>query len=396
MAKGERKKEHSFHIAEPEDILGGKVTDVYFERSLRVLKASGVNPVVRAEFIAKGFPEGWPWGVFAGIEEALYLLERLPVKVRALPEGAVFYPWEPVLEIEGRYQDFCVYETAALGLICQASGVATKAARFKSLAGDRLLISFGARRMHPAIAPMIERNAFVGGCDGVAVVKSGEVIGQHPVGTMPHALILCFGSTVEALKAYHKVLEPTFPRVALIDTFLDEKFECINVAEALGKKLYGVRFDTPSSRRGNFPLILEESRWELDTRGFGHVKFFVSGGIKESDVPDLNPWVHGYGIGTSISNAPVVDYSMDIIEVEGRPHAKRGKRSGSKRVLECPKCRAREVAPNDKKKRRCRCGGNLKDILLPVLENGKYLAKQKTPAQIRAGVMKAVKGLPLE
>ncbi len=301
-----------------------------------------------------------------------------------------------MLEIEGRYQDFCVYETAVLGLICQASGVATKAARFKSLVGDRLLISFGARRMHPAIAPMIERNAFVGGCDGVAVVKSGEVIGQHPMGTMPHALILCFGSTVEALKAYHKVLEPTFPRVALIDTFLDEKFECINVAEALGKKLYGVRFDTPSSRRGNFPLILSEARWELDTRGFGHVKFFVSGGIKEEDIPDLNPWVHGYGIGTSISNAPVVDYSMDIVEVDGRPRAKRGKRSGSKRVLECPKCRSREVAPNDKKRHKCRCGGQLKDILLPVLDKGKYLAKKKTPAQIRAGVLKAIKGLHLE
>ncbi len=385
-----------FHTAGPEEILDGKVTDVYFARSLRVLKARGLNPVVRAEFIAKGLPGGWPWAVLAGLQEALYLAERLPVKIRAMQEGSVFYPWEPVLEIEGRYQDFCVFETSMLGLLCQASGVATQSARFKSLVGQRLLISFGARRMHPAVAPMIERNAFVGGCDGVAVVKSGEIIGEHPMGTMPHALILCFGSTVEALKAYDDVLEPTFKRVALIDTFLDEKFECINVAEALGGKLYGVRFDTPSSRRGNFAHILREARWELDTRGYGHVKFFVSGGLGEDDVPALNPYVEGYGIGTSISNAPVVDFSMDIVEVDGEPRAKRGKRSGSKRVLVCPRCSGRAVVPNDRKRHKCSCGRLLKDALVPVLDRGRYLVRQKPPAEIRADVLRAIKGLALQ
>lgn len=174
-------------------------------------------------------------GRFAGLEEAMYLMKQLPIKGRAMREGTVFYPYEPVMEIEGNYQDFCVYETALLGLICQASGIATKAARFKKLAGERPVISFGARRMHPALAPMIERNAYIGGCDGVAVVKSGEIIGEDPMGTMPHALIICMGSTVDAIKAYDEVLAPKFKRVALIDTFLDEKFEVLNVAGALGK-----------------------------------------------------------------------------------------------------------------------------------------------------------------
>ncbi len=168
-----------FHTADPEDIINGKITDVYFERTLRILKAKGINPVVKAEFIAKNLPDGWQWAVLAGIEEVSHLLKHLPVKARALKEGTVFYPYEPVMEIEGRYQDFCVFETALLGLICQASGVATKAARFKKLAGDRLVISFGARRMHPVLAPMIERNAYIGGCDGVAVIKSGEIIGEE-------------------------------------------------------------------------------------------------------------------------------------------------------------------------------------------------------------------------
>ena len=382
-----------FNTADPEDILNGKITDVYFERTIRILKKKGINPLVRAEFFAKTLPDEWKWAIFAGLDEAMYLMKHLPVKVRAMTEGTVFHPYEPVMEIEGKYQDFCVYETAILGLICQASGVATKAARFKKLAGERPVISFGARRMHPILAPMIERNAYIGGCDGVAVVKSGEIIGEDPMGTMPHALIICVGSTVDAIRAYDEVLEPKFKRVALIDTFLDEKFECLNVAEAMGEKLFAVRFDTPGSRRGNFYRILEEARWELDLRGYGHVKFYVSGGIKEDDVPVLNPLVDGYGIGTSISNAPVVDYAMDIMEVEGKPLAKRGKWSGSKRVLRCRTCSKDRIVPLSEKEYRCECGGPMDDLLMPVLDKGRFLIATPSHREIREFVMRQVRAL---
>ncbi|MDH5767943.1 MAG: nicotinate phosphoribosyltransferase [Nitrospirota bacterium] len=384
-----------FHIADPKDIIDGKITDVYFERTLKVLKAKGINPVVKAEFIAKNFPENWPWALFAGFEEAIYLMRHLPIKVRSMKEGTVFYPFEPVMEIEGNYQDFCVYETAILGLICQASGVATKATRLKKLAGDRLVVSFGARRMHPILAPMIERNAYIGGCDGVAVVKSGELIGEDPMGTVPHALIICFGSTVEAMKAFDEVLEPKFKRVALIDTFLDEKFECLNVAEALGNKLFAVRFDTPASRRGDFAKILRECRWELDMRGYRHVQFFASGGIKEEDLPLLNPLVDGYGIGTSISNARVVDFAMDIIAVEGKPFAKRGKWSGSKRVLRCPKCNQRDIVPNDNVTYTCSCSEVFEDILIPVLDYGQYLIEIEPASKLRERVLNNINRLTL-
>ncbi len=311
-------------------------------------------------------------------------------------EGSVFYAYEPVMEIEGRYQDFIVYETAILGLVCQASGVSTQAARMKKLAGERLVMSFGARRMHPVLAPMIERNAYVGGCDGVAVVKSGELIGEDPMGTMPHSLILCMGSTVEAIKAYDEVLDPKLRRVALIDTFQDEKFEVLNVARALGKRLYAVRFDTPGSRRGDFYRILEEARWELELRGQGHVKFFVSGGIGEEDIPVLNPVVHGYGIGTSISNAPVIDFAMDIVEIDGKPLAKRGKWSGSKRLLVCARCGERKIVPRvSEEEHRCACGGVFSDLLLPALDSGKVLDAPEPPARIRETVLQAVKKLEL-
>src|SRR3712207_8610010 len=88
-------------------------------------------------------------------------------EVRAVPEGTICRPHEPVLTLTGPYGAFAEHETALLGLLCQASGIATGAARCRIAAEDRPVISFGARRMHPAIVPMIERSAFLGGCDRV-------------------------------------------------------------------------------------------------------------------------------------------------------------------------------------------------------------------------------------
>lgn len=381
------------HTASWEDIKEGRITDVYFARTQEILQAKGIDRRVKAEFIAKGFPEDWEWGIFVGLEECLRLLEGLPVHVRAMPEGTLFYPYQPVMEIEGLYTQFGIYETALLGMICQASGVATKAARCRQAAGHRVVVSFGARRMHPVIAPMVERSAFVGGCDGVAVVKSAELIGEDPVGTMPHALILILGSSVEAIRAFHEVIDAKVKRVALVDTFGDEKFESLAVAEALGKDLFGVRLDTPSSRRGNFRRILEEIRWELDYRGYKHVRIFVSGGIDEYKIRELNPVVDAYGVGTAISNARVIDFAMDIMEIEGKPVAKRGKHSGSKRVLRCPACLRSWVIPVHEDSRACTCGGQPEDLLIPFLEEGRLVRSLPRPQEIREYVLQQLEAL---
>src|SRR5258706_3486114 len=313
-----------FHTAADADIKRGEVSDVYFARTVQILKHRNDRKRVKAEVYLKSLPEDWQWGILAGIEEVAALLEGQPVEVSAMDEGLLFEPYQPVLRIEGTYVEWAKYETALLGLLCQASGIATKAARCKRAAGERQVISFGARRMHPALAPMIERNAFVGGCDGVAVTKSAELIDADPTGTIPHALVLLFGDTVEALRAFHEVIDPKVRRVGPIDTLQDEKFEAIRVAKALGRDLYAVRLDTPSSRRGDFFKILEEVRWELDLRGFNHVKILASGGIDEYEILRLNPLVDGYGVGTSIANAPVLSFALDIMEIEGAPLAKRG------------------------------------------------------------------------
>lgn len=386
-----------FHTASDAEIKRGEVSDVYFARTVQILIHRGDRKRVKAEVYLKSLPEDWQWGILAGIEEAAALLEGVPVDVWAMDEGTLFEPYRPVLRIEGTYVEWAQYETALLGLLCQASGIATKAARCKKAAGDRQVISFGARRMHPTLAPMIERNAFVGGCDGVAVTKSAELIDADPMGTIPHALVLMVGDTVEALKAFHEVVDPKVRRVALVDTLQDEKFEAIRVAEALGRDLYAVRLDTPSSRRGDFYRIIEEVRWELDLRGFGHVKILASGGIDEYEILNLNPIVDGYGVGTAIANASVLNFALDIMEIEGRPMAKRGKWSGVKEVYRhrgAP--RETVVLPAGQPPPARSDGGVWEPLLKPLVAGGRIVRDLPPPRTLREFVLDQLARVPLE
>jgi nicotinate phosphoribosyltransferase len=245
--------------------------------------------------------------------------------------------------------------------------------------------------MHPAIAPMIERAAYIGGCDGVAVVASAELLDTDPVGTIPHALVLVMGDTVRATEAFDEVIDEKVPRISLIDTFTDEKFETLRVAEALEGRLAAVRLDTPSTRRGDFYEILREVRWELDLRGYDDVGLFVSGGIDERRIRRLNPVVEGYGVGTSISAAPVVDFAMDIVEVEGEPFAKRGKWSGAKQVLRCDDCARDEIVAlhhDDRWPENCPgCAGELEPMIGPVMEAGSRVVPPPRPSAIRDAVL---------
>jgi nicotinate phosphoribosyltransferase len=385
-----------FHTATDADIKSGEVSDVYFARTVQILTHRNDRKRVKAEVYLKSLPDEWQWGILAGIEEVAALLEGVAVGVDAMDEGTVFSTYQPVLTLEGVYLEWAKYETALLGLLCQASGIATKAARCKKAAGERQVISFGARRMHPTLAPMIERNAFVGGCDGVAVTKSAELIDADPMGTIPHSLVLMVGDTVDALRAFHEVVEPKVRRVALIDTLQDEKFEALRVAEALGQDLYAVRLDTPSSRRGDLYRILEEVRWELDLRGFDHVRLVASGGIDEFEILRLNPVADAYGVGTSIANAPVLNFALDIMEIEGVPMAKRGKWSGAKDVRRCRACRDTVVVPAGAPTTPCACGGARESLLRPLTRDGRLARDLPPPRTLREYVLGQLADYPLD
>jgi len=323
-----------FNTASYEEIKGAEVADVYFHRTMEILRSRGLESTpVHAEVTYKT-SDLEDWFVVAGLDEVARLLEGTAVEPRAVPEGTICRPNEPVLTLSGPYGAFAEHETAILGFLCQASGVATGAARCRLAAGERPVISFGARRMHPAITPMIERAAYLGGCDGVAVELAARRLGIPASGTLPHALILILGSTAEAAKAFDEVIASDVRRTILVDTFDDEKFGALIAARAIPDSIYAVRLDTPGNRRGDFRDLMREVRWELDRNGFEHVKIFASGGIDVEYILHLNPVCDAYGVGGAIADAPMIDYSLDIVEVAGEDRSKRGKRGGRKRLLE--------------------------------------------------------------
>jgi nicotinate phosphoribosyltransferase len=318
-----------FDTVSDETIRQGECTDIYFVRTEETLKEDSVNPAVTMEVTASALPD--TWAVFCGLSDVISLLEGLPITVDALPEGTVFFPGEPVIRISGHYRDFCRYETAILGFLCHASGIASAAAHITAAARGLPVYSFGSRRQHPAIARMIERAAWIGGVDGVSNTCAPE--GMPVVGTMPHAFVMCYDTPEDAWRAFDRHASREVPRIMLCDTFCDEKAESLRAAECGAT---AVRLDTPRSRRGNMQAIIEEVRWELDAHGHSGVKIFLSGGVTREDVLLYRDHVDAFGVGGAIANAPVIDFGMDIVEIEGTPRAKRGKRSGIKQVYRMP------------------------------------------------------------
>jgi nicotinate phosphoribosyltransferase len=325
-----------FDIVSPASIAAGEATDAYFDRTEETLAHAGRNPEVVVEVTADQFPTG-EFEVFAGLPDAARLLSGLPVDVQALPEGTLF-DGGPVMTIEGKYRDFARYETALLGFLSHASGVATAALEARRAAPESTLLSFGTRHVHPSIAAMIERSALLAGLDGISNVAAAEVLDREAGGTMPHALLLCFGRGEQeaAWTAFDEAVGPDVPRVALTDTFSDEVDEAVRAATTLGSALDSVRIDTTRSRRGDFRHIVKEVRWELDARGYEDVEIFLSGGLGPPELEALRDVADGFGVGGYVSNAHPIDFALDIVAVDGDPRSKRGKLSGRKQVYRTP------------------------------------------------------------
>ena len=171
------------------------------------------------------------------------------------------------MRITARYSAFGLYETAILGIFSQSTGWATAARRIVDAAAPIPVIGFGARHVHPSIADQMDYASVVGGCIGASTPAGARLAGLAPTGTMPHALVLIFGDTVRAAEAFDRHIEPDVPRIVLVDTFKDEAEEALRVAEALGKRLYGVRLDTPSERGRVTADLVKEVRVRLDQAG---------------------------------------------------------------------------------------------------------------------------------
>jgi nicotinate phosphoribosyltransferase len=233
------------------------------------------------------------------------------------------------MRIRGKYSEFGIYETALLGILASSSAWATAARDIRDAAGGKPFICFGARHLHPAVAPVMERAAVVGGADGASCILGAKLAGVEPKGTVPHAVFLIAGDTVEVAKVYDREMPPGDARIILVDTFKDEAEESLRVAEALRERLQGIRLDTPGERGGVTVDLVREVRARLDQAGFSHVKIFVSGGVTPERIVELSAaGADSFGVGSYISGASPIDMTMDIKEIEGKPIAKRGRIPG--------------------------------------------------------------------
>lgn len=312
----------------PDAILSGETADIYFARTVDILKREGLNPRATMEI----FPSRA--GILCGIEEVKALLFRvLPEdgEVWALSEGEPFERREVVLRITAPYQSYGLYETSMLGILAHSSGWATAARECVDAARGIPVISFGVRHVHPLIAGVMDYAAMVGGCTGCSSIAGAKLAGIEPSGTMPHSLILIMGDTAKATLAFDRHMPPEVPRISLVDTFKDEAEESVIVARALGGHLHGVRLDTPLERGGVTAHLVKEVRAWLDLAAFKDVTIFVSGGVDPERIRyflDSGVPVDGFGVGSYISGARPIDFTADLHEIEGRPIAKRGRIPG--------------------------------------------------------------------
>jgi nicotinate phosphoribosyltransferase len=337
MEKALRAKLTTFRVAQVEPpkfepseaVLSGETTDIYFARTVDILRREGIDPMATMEVFSSRA------GVLCGIEEVKALLSRVLPKgnceVWALAEGEAIVKREVVLRITAPYQSYGLYETAIDGILGQGTGWATAARECVDAARGIPIISFGARHVHPAVAGVMDYAAVVGGCLGCSSRAGAELAGVEAAGTMPHALIIIMGDTVKATLAFDKHMPAGVPRISLVDTFKDESEESLRVAEALGGKLDSVRLDTPGERGGVTATLVKEVRAKLDLAGFDKVKIFVSGGIDPERITyflENGAPVDGFGVGSYITGAKPIDFTADLHEVEGKPVAKRGRIPG--------------------------------------------------------------------
>lgn len=266
--------------------------------------------------------------------------------IYSLYDGDTISPWETVMTIEGLPQYFAHLESVYLGILARRTMVATNVARVVQAAQGKPILFFADRFDHYENQTGDGYAATVGGAQAVATDIMGEWWGKKGAGTMPHALIACFGgNTVKATRAF-ALAYPDVPCISLVDF----RNDCVNTAlkvagyfKANGLKLWGVRLDTSENMvdeslirntqmgsekpTGVNPVLVNNVRRELDRNGHRDIKIVVSGGFtaEKIDYFEKNKVpVDAYGCGSSLLKNGG-DFTADIVKVDGKPYAKEGR-----------------------------------------------------------------------
>jgi nicotinate phosphoribosyltransferase len=335
-----------------EKIRSGYYSDQYFNLTKDLLEHDGRRPRVLMQVFQKRE------SVLGGIDEALAVLREctgrcLPdggfdagwehLEVHALHEGDRIAPWETVLTIEGDYSLFAHLETVYLGCLARRTLVMRNVDAVVRAARGKQILFFPARHDHWVVQTGDGWAAHVAGAIGVSTDAQASWWGGRGVGTVPHALIASYGGdTVAAARTFAARFAHEMNVTVLVDFENDSVRTAVEVAQALGDDLWGVRLDTSENMvdralcdepdqdaaRGVNPLLVRKVRDALDGAAFPDVRIVASGGFtvdKITRFEDEAVPVDAYGVGSSLLRGSN-DFTADIVRVDGRPLAKAGRR----------------------------------------------------------------------
>jgi len=325
-----------------EKMRAGYYTDAYFNHARSALLADGRHPHVLMQVFQKEH------ALLGGIDEAIAILRLCShgwdeLEVEALYEGDSIEPWETVLTIEGDYTLFAHLETVYLGVLARRTLVSTNVRRVVEAAGGKQILYFPARHDHHRVQTGDGYAAHVAGAIGVSTDAQASWWGGRGIGTVPHALVAAYGGdTVLAATRFVDWAPADMNVVVLVDFENDSVRTALEVARALGPRLWGVRLDTSADLvdrsllddlgdfdpRGVNERLVRKVRDALDAEGFDEVRIVVSGGFgldkirafEERGVP-----VDAYGVGSSLIRG-ANDFTADVVLLDGEPVGKVGRR----------------------------------------------------------------------
>jgi nicotinate phosphoribosyltransferase len=329
-----------FHLP-VERMREGYYSDKYFVRARELLVADGYHPRVTMQVFAKTH------AYLGGIDEAIAILKLCGVEwddlaVHALFDGDEIQPWETVLTIEGPYSAFAHLETLYLGVLARRTRVGTNTRLVVEAARPKEVMFFPARHDHWLVQTGDGYAAHIAGAIGVSTDAQASWWGSRGIGTVPHAIIAAYGGdTVLATRKFADYMSDDVRLISLVDFENDSVRTSLEVARALGPRLYGVRLDTSHTlvdhsvvpQMGSFdptgvnPHLVWNVRRALDAEGFRDVKIVVSGGFTAEKIRAFEAAgvpADAYGVGSSLFGGRF-DFTADIVLVNGKPCAKVGR-----------------------------------------------------------------------
>jgi nicotinate phosphoribosyltransferase len=334
-------------------IRSGYYSDAYFNHAKTLLEEDGRHPHVRMQVFQKQ-----ERSLLGGIDEAIAVLKECAgrchpggewepgwgdLEVHALYEGDEIAPYESVLTIEGDYSLFAHLETVYLGCLARRSLIMRNVREVVDAARGKAIFYFPARHDHWLVQTGDGWAAHVAGAIGVSTDAQASWWGGRGMGTVPHGLIAAYGGdTVLAARKFADRFADEMNITVLVDWENDSVRTALEVAEALGDRLWGVRLDTAETlvdralwdEMGAFrptgvnPRLVEKARAALDGAGFEHVRIVVSGGFDAARIADFEERgvpVDAYGVGSTLIRGSN-DFTADIVVVEGTAISKAGRR----------------------------------------------------------------------